>query len=741
MARLTIPDEQTFATFTVVTSTTVFPITFSLFAKADLTVLVDNVALNQSAFTFTGTLLEGGGYDGGTVTLNTAVDDVTVRIERNVAPARTSNFAPASSVPVQSVDQALNRLTANAQDHSRRLGEAETALDDFADDVTDTAAAAAAALAAETNAETAASTATTKAAEAAASAITANTTGLPALPQFQRLIANLGNGTQDTAVVLVGDSTGNETTEWYYLLLVAIAALYPAITFKYAVWNDGTIAYDASTTVTTGSGARTCTFYNASISGTVASRHAGSTFGVAIVTPNPDALFISYGHNGSTTGPRQLDFFDSLASRLQTEIPETPVVQIGQNPTLSDETMAAKIAVLRPLASRKGWGFISVHDAFKQAGVPLSTLMADSVHPNAAGSALWRDTVLAAFRASRAAYGSGSIVSSELLASWSHPLEFAEWTKTNVTLSQDTTNFETLGKSAALACTAPGVAYISRTVVTGDDIIAVRGRWVTFWVVQRVPSGNDSSSGRIELIDSGGTTTAVGVQQGTGFQIFSVRKKIDTSATTLTAYIYPSATAGVTNTIQVDRAGLALGLSPVEFLPVNAFAARSLRVMGGGANGIGVFHNSFTAASGLRFIATDTADVSSAWTTDVCADGLSVKQAADAQPRTRIGQDGLFVGLGTVTPTLRLRARFSDTWGSTGHFDPETDNLYDCGQLTLAWRRVTAYEYRDGAGTKLLGTRGAAVADATGGAVVDTEARAALNALLARLRTHGLIAT
>lgn len=130
MARLTIPDEQTFATFTVVTSTTAFPITFSLFAKADLTVLVDDVALDQSAFTFTGTQLDGGGYDGGTVTLNTAVDDVTVRIERNVAPARTSNFAPASTTPVGSVDQALNRVTAVQQDHARRIGDLE---DDVAD--------------------------------------------------------------------------------------------------------------------------------------------------------------------------------------------------------------------------------------------------------------------------------------------------------------------------------------------------------------------------------------------------------------------------------------------------------------------------------------------------------------------------------------------------------------------------------------------------------------------------------
>lgn len=135
MARLTIPDEQTYAEFTVVTSTTAFPVSFSLFAKADLTVLVDGVALDQSDFTIAGTLLEGGGYDGCTITLNDAVDDVTVRIERNVAPVRTSNFAPASSVPVQTVDLSLNRLTAIQQDHARRLTDAEAILASFADDV------------------------------------------------------------------------------------------------------------------------------------------------------------------------------------------------------------------------------------------------------------------------------------------------------------------------------------------------------------------------------------------------------------------------------------------------------------------------------------------------------------------------------------------------------------------------------------------------------------------------------
>lgn len=45
------------------------------------------------------------------------------------------------------------------------------------------------------------------------------------------------------------------------------------------------------------------------------------------------------------------------------------------------------------------------------------------------------------------------------------------------------------------------------------------------------------------------------------------------------------------------------------------------------------------------------------------------------------------------------------------------------------------------AGTKILGTQGAAVADASGGATVDAEARTAINTLLARLRAHGIIAT
>ena len=44
-------------------------------------------------------------------------------------------------------------------------------------------------------------------------------------------------------------------------------------------------------------------------------------------------------------------------------------------------------------------------------------------------------------------------------------------------------------------------------------------------------------------------------------------------------------------------------------------------------------------------------------------------------------------------------------------------------------------------GLKILGARLPAIADAAGGATVDTQARLAVAQILAGLRTHGLIAT
>lgn len=118
---LTIPDEATSQTYVVGASQSVFPFPFAVFAKADLHFKVGTTELLQSDFTLTGTLLDGGGMQGGTVTLNTPVAAVTCLLWRETVTARATNYAPAPSVPVRDLDVALNRLTAVAQDIKRDL--------------------------------------------------------------------------------------------------------------------------------------------------------------------------------------------------------------------------------------------------------------------------------------------------------------------------------------------------------------------------------------------------------------------------------------------------------------------------------------------------------------------------------------------------------------------------------------------------------------------------------------------
>lgn len=114
------------------------------------------------------------------------------------------------------------------------------------------------------------------------------------------------------------------------------------------------------------------------------------------------------------------------------------------------------------------------------------------------------------------------------------------------------------------------------------------------------------------------------------------------------------------------------------------------------------------------------------------------------------GSDGDILVLSSVSSSRDLRLRSG------------IDNIFSQGHVTLAASSNRVVLIRDGGnwfvmaahttnvntssgyqqnGVQVLGAQGAAVADASGGATIDAEARTAINTLLARLRTHGMIAT
>lgn len=111
-----------------------------------------------------------------------------------------------------------------------------------------------------------------------------------------------------------------------------------------------------------------------------------------------------------------------------------------------------------------------------------------------------------------------------------------------------------------------------------------------------------------------------------------------------------------------------------------------------------------------------------------------------------IGTDGqLFFANGarsTVFSPADGQLNFERTGAAAGvGLDFTTDAIFKVHtRAQTGYATVDALAYQV-SGTQVVGAQGAAVADASGGATVDAEARTALNALLARLRTHGLIAT
>ena len=76
---------------------------------------------------------------------------------------------------------------------------------------------------------------------------------------------------------------------------------------------------------------------------------------------------------------------------------------------------------------------------------------------------------------------------------------------------------------------------------------------------------------------------------------------------------------------------------------------------------------------------------------------------------------------------MSLYERGSGTWAIYRSGDWEVGNLRGAALLID--------------GVQVVGTRAAAIASPTGGSVVDSEARATLDAILGALREHGLIAT
>lgn len=399
----------------------------------------------------------------------------------------------------------------------------------------------------------------------------------------QRLMALLANETQNANLLFVGDSTGNESTEWIRLLTESLAAQWPAWTVNYRLWNDGTTSYDAAVTVQTGTGSRTLTVYNASIAGAGSATWQGARARAAVydLSPHPDLIVVSIGHNEqAVSASLWYAQYLSLSESLAWGCPGSDVLLVAQNPATGNTYQQQRREIYREIATRRGYGFVDVCQAFIDTGNP-GGLTIDGIHPTPAGSQLWRDTVLGAFTYQQE-LPPRPLQSSPLLTAGKNLLLNADlsaktggvpdnWALTaGATVAIDTVNYETY--TVGVPSTGGGAVTSKANKLTGttaastlQQYVAVpsQGCWVTWGIRGYVPAGQPLTVGRMGLTATGVSIIQSGSQLGTGaFSWAFVTAYIPAGVNLVRALLYIDSSAGGGN-FTLDRQFLTLGKMPV----------------------------------------------------------------------------------------------------------------------------------------------------------------------------------
>lgn len=326
-------------------------------------------------------------------------------------------------------------------------------------------------------------------------------------PAFSFMRA-LHTGSADLTWLHVGDSTSRGTKPWSRTVLDLLGQDYPKFTTKYVAPLDADpLVYQAPETRQTGTGSRTLTLYNASRSGKSSLYAQGANWDILVAPVTPDLITVSHGHNDPVTREFYRSQYTALVESLKMTYPYAEVVLIAQNPETNNSNMEVRAQEVARLARQRGYGFVNIHDLFALRPGGYADLMLDTVHPTEAGHDLTAAEVKKVLTWNPAATpltsGPSSLVQST--ENLSPEGAFIGWDGTGipagfttsgpVTLSKDTTNFET--KGYAVKVTASGASGILQYDLPVSRVPLVKGQEITLAVRMFVPTGQPGGAGRI----------------------------------------------------------------------------------------------------------------------------------------------------------------------------------------------------------------------------------------------------
>lgn len=347
-----------------------------------------------------------------------------------------------------------------------------------------------------------------------------------------RLRSALRMSRNDIYVLTQGDSTGNDTYEFFYVAMQALAKMFPAYTVVYKLWDHATTAWLAGVTIQTGTSGKTIYFYNGSFPGATPSYWTGNRNSLAYDGKTFDLIITNYGLNVPTSWRNQAERLAEYLYTLRVQQPKADVLVTVQPPDYTDATMldrsAARADAQKWVCGQFGVQIIDVYDLFaelvaRDGGVTTQWYI-DNIHPTAAGGIKWAKAALRAMLTNGAKCSVGAPKKAEFAPtlmpngnfnSWLNGVNAVPtfWASDSPAVVKNTVRFETFGASVRIDGSGVGTTIL---YVKGDDIVTRFKHAGGFWIAARVYSeGTSGKAGTVYMAHSV-STAYTEIQNTTG---------------------------------------------------------------------------------------------------------------------------------------------------------------------------------------------------------------------------------
>lgn len=397
------------------------------------------------------------------------------------------------------------------------------------------------------------------------------------------LVQKMDNSAADTSVLILSDSTGDESTEWPYLYASAMSASYPMYTVELYQWSHESGGYSAPVIVATGLGVRVLRIYNAAYGGSRIEYIVGGRFnaGVGAIAGPADLVIVNHGHNhrihtdSDVERRRVPHYLESLAPVLRAH-EGCGLLFMTQNPHRDSNEMEP---IYRTIVSAASVLDADIADSYAlfMGAAKNPALYADNIHPSAMGQSLYLHAVMDAHSAigghkpaqsPLSAGGARNLLINGDFSDWTgaHP---AGWVGTNLTSEKSASIFESGAYSwKMIAANAGTNSFYATQAVSGELLGALRGGWVTLaarvWVTEESPS----VCGRLELQSNstpGNTTANIYSQTRDCWVWRAISLQLTSANTYLNARLYGNA-GSTGGEVYFDRAVLVRGRLPRDII-------------------------------------------------------------------------------------------------------------------------------------------------------------------------------